>query len=172
LKVWKRKKKKKKKKRKKRASNHSLVPPDVAADVHVNFIRSVLVDQNMLDSGAVAVREGMIQSLFKVDELLAPEAVTGGDDELTLGIFNPAPKRFGAEAPKDNAVHEAQSSAGQHREHRLRDVGHVDGHPVTLLQPQRLEKVGHAGHLTQEFGVRDVPNHTGFVTFVNNGDLK
>ena len=48
--------------------------------------------------------------------------------------------------------------AGEHCDDELGDHGHVDGHPVALLDPLGFQRVGELAYLGQQLAVRDLDN--------------
>lgn len=71
-----------------------------------------------------------------------------------LTVLHPARQRFGAEAGKDHGVHGADSGARQHGRNGQWRHGHVDGHPVSLVDAMGLQGVGQAtGEVQQLPGV-------------------
>ena len=68
-------------------------------------------------------------------------------------------------------MHCADPSAGQHGKGRLRDHGHIEGHPVTLLHPHLAQAIGQP---VDAGGQRAVGDFGGFVRVValeDNGNI-
>ena len=98
----------------------------------------------------------------RIDKWMSDPYLVCGDNHLTSGILHTAGERFGAEAAKDDAVHDAQARARENRKHRLGDRRHVDRDRVALLQALRRHVVGHAARLTSaEQYVSAAPQHLG-----------
>ncbi|MDH6225791.1 hypothetical protein M2169_002761 [Streptomyces sp. MJP52] len=103
----------------------------------------------------VDLGERLVHGGLEGGRLAAAPAAVGGDDHLGVGVLDAGGQRVGGEASEDHGVRGADAGTGQHRDGRLRDHGHVDGHPVALADTQLQQRVGGAGHLVLEFGVRD-----------------
>ena len=86
----------------------------------------------------------------------AAVAAVGGDDDLGVAVEDARREGVGGEAAEHHGVGGAEASAGQHRDDGLGDHRQVDRDPVALLQAQLGQRVGCAGHLVLELGVRDV----------------
>ena len=67
-------------------------------------------------------------------------------------------------------VHGSDLGRGQHGHHELRDPGHVDGDPVSLLDPHALQHVRELAHFTIQGEVGEDPKAS-LLPFPDQGDL-
>ena len=114
--------------------------PDVPAIFHVNVAGGALDNDDLLHRGALF--EGGVAVLLHGGELAAPETLVGGDDEGGVAVVDPVPQGLGGEAAEDDAVDGAYAGTGEHGEGQFGDHGHVESHPVALLDPVLLQNVG------------------------------
>jgi hypothetical protein len=73
-----------------------------------------------------------------IGQLAAAVVAVHGDQEPARGVGNPVPAGGAAEPAEHLRVDDAQPGASQHRDRQLRDHRHVQRHPVTCLQAQRI----------------------------------
>ena len=59
---------------------------------------------------------------------------------------------------KNKNIFLASPGAGEHCDDELGDHGHVDGHPVALLDPLGFQRVGELADLGQQLAVSDLHN--------------
>ena len=67
-----------------RGVGHQLVPPEVAARLHVDLLIAAIEDDALLDRRRLG--QGGIDVLLERHDLAAPPAAVGGDDQLGLGV--------------------------------------------------------------------------------------
>jgi hypothetical protein len=130
-----------------------LVPPDVAAGLHVDVVLGAPHDEDRLHARAAAER--LVDGGLERQHLAAAVAAVGRDDDLGRGVDDPVGEGVGREAPEDDGVHRADPRAGEHGDDRLRDERHVDGDAIALHDPMVPECVREAAHVAEEVGVGD-----------------
>jgi hypothetical protein len=119
---------------------HGLVPPQVAALIHLDVVLAALDDQHVLDRGGVGQR--LVRVGLERRDLAAPVAAVGGDQHLRLGVVDAVAQRRGGEATEHHRVRGADPCAGEHDRRQLGDHRQVDRHAVALGDAQLLERVG------------------------------
>ncbi len=125
-----------------------LVPPDVAPLAHLHLGAGAPEHHAMHDRGASLERlvdVGLERYLLSA----APSAV-GRDAHLGLGIIDTVDQRLGRKAAEDHRMDRADTSARQHRDHRLGHQRHVDRDAIALLHAEALERVGRARDLARQ----------------------
>ncbi|MDQ1169977.1 hypothetical protein QE392_001781 [Microbacterium proteolyticum] len=142
-----------------------VVPPHVPLIGPLDLVPPALDDDHMLDglldAGAVAIGEGLVDRGLEGGHLaLAPPAV-GGDHDLGAGVIDPGAETVGGEAPEDHRVHRSDPGDGEHGCDGLRDHRQVQGDAIALLDTEPGEHVREALDLGRELGVRDVAGVAG-----------
>ena len=107
---------------------------------------------------------------LELRRLAAPPAAVGGDDDLRLGVVDPAGERLRGEAAEDDRVRRADPGAGEHRDRQLGDHRHVDRDAVAGRDPELEQGVGGLLDLAMEVRVGDRPGVAGLADPVV-GDL-
>ncbi len=87
--------------------------------------------------------QGGIDIGFQRYRLAAAPTLVRGDHEAAGAPFDPPGQSFGRKAAEDHGMNRAQARTGEHGEHTLDDHRHVDGDPVALTHPHRLECICH-----------------------------
>ncbi len=100
-------------------------------------------------------REGLVDVGLELDDLAAPPAAVGGDDELGLAVVDAILDRLGAEAAEDDGVHRADAGAGEHGDHGLRNHRQVDRDAITGLDTHVLQDVREAADVEMQLLVGD-----------------
>ena len=120
---------------------HQVVPPVVAAGLHVDVARRC--GGRRRPSAPIGdFCEAVIDVRLERDDLAAPPAAVGGDDELRLGVVVAVGDGVGAEAAEDDRVRRADPGTGQHGDRQLGDHRHVDRDAVAGLDAELLQHVG------------------------------
>ena len=130
-----------------------VVPPVVPAFVPVHVLAVALDHHNVLDRVPAFAGEGVVDGGLQGAGLAAAVGAVGGDHQLGFGVVDPGAQGVGGEPAEHHGVHGADAGAGQQRDHRFRDHGQVDGHPVALGNAEGLEGVGGLLHFLGELGV-------------------
>ncbi len=112
---------------------------------------AALHDDDVLDGRRVL--DGVVGVVLEGDDLAAPVAAVGGDEDLGLGVVDAVAQGLGAEAAEDDRVDGADAGAGQHGDDGLRHHRHVDGDAVALLDAEALQGVGEQVDLAVEVPV-------------------
>ena len=141
-----------------RLAGGRLLGDQLVVPVVATFGERVLVPasshgDHVLDRRALPYR--IVRVRLERDDLATPPGAVGGDQHLGLGIVDPVPQGFGAEAAEHDRMGSADPGAREHRDGELGDHPEVDVDPVALADAQRAECVREAAHLLQELGVRD-----------------
>ena len=113
-----------------RGVGHQLVPPEIAARLHVDRLIAAVEDDALLDRRRLV--EGRIDVLLERHDLAAPPAAVGGDDELGLGVVVAVGDGVGGEAAEDDRVRRADAGTGEHGDRRFGDHRHVDRDAIAL----------------------------------------
>ena len=94
--------------------------------------------------------ECLVHIGLQLDDLAAPPAAVGGDDELGLAVIDAVLDRLGTEAAKDDRVHGSDPGAGQHGDHGLGDHRQVDRDAVAGLDAHVFQDMGHAADVKMQ----------------------
>jgi hypothetical protein len=91
------------------------------------------------------------------DGLAAPVRDTGRDNDLCLSTRDAAVERCCTKAAEHDTVDRPNPGTGEHRDDLLRDHRHIDRDPVSFLNTQLFQTVGHPHDFTQELAVGKDP---------------
>ena len=142
-----------------------VLPPHVATfdPVQIGIVIGTTHDEDLLDGlrGVVAGAECFVDGGLERCGLAAAELAVGGDDEFGLGVVDAGAQRACGEPGEHDRVGQAEACAREHRDERLGDHRHVDGHAVAGDQADRGEVVGSLGHLVLELAVGEVTRIAG-----------
>ena len=139
-----------------------VVPPMVAARLHVNVLSGALHDQHVFDAGGGVVFEGAIDLHFQGHGGIFAEAPIGGDHQFGLGIVQAIAQGFGAEPTKHDAVGRANAGTGQHGDRRFRDHRHVNPNDVAFLRAEGFQDVGKLANFPMQLGIGEGARVAGF----------
>ncbi len=131
-----------------------VVPPQVAALGPLHVLAGAPDHDDVLHAVRAAV-QGPVDRRLERGRAAAAVAAVGGDDELRLGVVDPAPQRVGAEPAEDDAVRGAEPGAGEHGDDGLGDHRQVHRDPVALADAEGGEGVGRPADLLLQVGVGD-----------------
>src|SRR5271154_4125853 len=146
-----------------------VVPPYVPVVVPRYVNSCAPHDQNVLD-GTVWLSDRLVGRILERYRMATPELSVAGDQQLGLGVGDAGSQCVRGEAGEDHAVHDAQSGAGQHGDHGLRDQRHVDGDPVAGDQTETGQSVGRFAHLGLQIGVGEAAAVADGLTLPVDGD--
>ena len=91
-----------------------------------------------------------------VGELARPEVAVHGDQDPAAGVSDPGAAGVAAETAEDLRVNDAEPGAGEHRDGKLGDHRHVQGHTIARLQPGEVpQDRGELVHLAVQLAVAD-----------------
>ena len=124
-----------------------VVPPQVAALGPVHVDSGSPNHQNVSHRGLVGDR--LVDGILQRHRLSSPVLPVGGDHQLGLSVLHRALNADAENPPKTTGVHDAQPSTGEHRDDRLGNHRHVDGHPVARDQTELRQRVGRPAHLVR-----------------------
>jgi hypothetical protein len=113
----------------------------------------------VLDAGSPL--QGDVGVLLEWHHIAAAPGSVLGDDDAGVGVQDPGGESVGTEPSENNRVDQSQPGTGEHGDGQLGDHSHVDGDPITLLEPQALQGVGEPVHLPGEFAVGQRPGVSG-----------
>ena len=139
---------------------HQLVPPEVAAGLHVHLGATGsasapdATQHDALFDGRT-LGERLVDRLLERQHLAAPPAAVGRDLQLGAGVAVALGDRLGREAGEDHRVDRADPRTGQHRDRQLRHHRHVDRHAVARLDAEVLEHVRELAHFAVQLGIRE-----------------
>ncbi len=77
------------------------------------------------------------------------------DEHLRLGVVDPVLQGLGGESAEHDGVRRSDPRARQHGHGQLGDHAHVDGDPVALADPERLQRVREPADLLVQLAVRE-----------------
>ena len=107
--------------------------------------------------GRASARPPSSTARLERDRLAAPPAAVGGDDQLGLGVVDPAGQRLGGEARRRRPCAARRSGRRRASRSAARDHRHVDRDPVAGRDAQLQQGVGRLLDLALEIGVGDGP---------------
>ena len=146
-----------------------FMPPDVAADGHVDFLGGAFEDDDFFDR-VRADGEGGIDVIFQWDDFSTAPAAIGGDDKGRSGIGNTVGDGGGGKPAKNHAVYGAEAGAGQHGNGGFRHHGHVNNDPVFGLNALGGQHVGCSAYFAVKLGVSQGAGISR-LTFKNDGSF-
>ena len=94
------------------------------------------------------LRQRLIDRRLQRQQLAAPPAAIGRDHNFGLRIVVAIGHGLRRKAAKDDAMHRADASAGQHRDRQLRRQRHIDRNHVPFFHAQRFQDVGELADFT------------------------
>ena len=106
----------------------SFLPPDIATLNHANRCAGPLDNDDCLNGRRIVER--LVHVGLELDDLAAPPAAVGGNNELGLAVVKPVLDSFGTKATEDHRVNRTDAGAGQHRNDRLGDHRQVERHAI------------------------------------------
>ena len=74
----------------------------------------------------------LVGNLLERDDLSAPMAAIGGDQQAARRVVDPIAQRLGAEAAEHDAVHGADPRAGEHGDGQLGNERQIDRHAIAF----------------------------------------
>ena len=125
-------------------------------------------DQDRVD---LHLRQGLVDIGLQRNVLAAAQTFVGCDDQVGTAVLDPAAQAVGRKAAEDDRMHRADPRTGQHGVGGLGDHGQIQGDPVALFGPMRLQHIGHAAHLGVQFAEGDVAAVGGIVAFPDDRRL-
>src|SRR6185437_15537801 len=109
-----------------------LVPPDIALLIHGHGLVGALVDDDPLHAGATA-GEGLVGRGLELDDVASAPTAVRGDDELRSRVLDALLQGNRREATKHDGVYGTDPVTGVHRDHHLRNEGHVNDHAIAAI---------------------------------------
>ena len=145
-----------------------LVPPNVGAGSHRDFVIAALEHDHALDFPILG--DCLIDGGLERHHLAAPPTAIGGDDGHRAGIFQPIVNGLTGKPAEDHRVDRADPSAAEHRDSRLRHHRQIDDDPVAGLDAVAFQHIGKAANLRMEVGVGERAAVAG-LAFPDDGGL-
>ena len=139
-----------------RRLRHQLVPPVIAARLHIDWCSGALVDHDVLNRGAGFQR--FFDCWKKFDLGAAPVGTILGDDGGGLGVVNAVDQGVRGEPAEHDGVRRTDAGTGQHGNGQLEGHAHVDGNPVALLDSERFQDVGELLHFAMKLLISEGAN--------------
>ena len=136
-----------------------VVPPEVAALLHVDLATGAAYDEHVLDARSVLDR--LVYRGLERHGRAAAILPVRRDDELGLRVVDTRAQRLGGEPCEDHGVRGADARAREHRDDSLRDHRQVDRHAIARGDAELGEGVGGFAHLALQLGVGDVAGVAG-----------
>ena len=149
--------------------SYFIVPVNIAPAFHGNLVPDALMNNDGI-YGFVFFERFVDVGLERNDSTTAVTSV-GGDDSLGFTVGKSIHNGLGREPTKHDRMNSSNASAGQHRDDRFRDHGHVDQYPILRFDALREQDVGKLANLTVKLAVGEgaglagfpLPNDGGFV---------
>ena len=92
---------------------------------------------------------------LQLDGVPAPPASVSGDEQPGARVLDPVAQGVGGKAPEHHRVRGPDPCACQHRDGKLRDHRHVDGHAITPLDAERAQRVGASSDFVEKLCIGD-----------------
>ena len=127
---------------------HDVVPPDVAAGLHLDVVAGVAQHDALFDGGAFL--EGFVGVGLQRYGLARADDGVADHDDFRFAVVDAVAQAMGREAGENDAVGRADAGAGQHGDGQLRHHGQVQAHPVALFDAHLLEHIGEAADFVVE----------------------
>src|SRR5262245_12734087 len=102
----------------------------------MNLVLTPLNDNDLLDTRTVL--ESFINRRLELNHGASTKAPVRRDHGFCLRIVDAVFQSLCGETTEDYGVRGAYTCAGQHGHRQFWNHGHVNGHAVTLFNPQRL----------------------------------
>ena len=153
---------------------HQLVPPAVAASLHIHGkVRAIDHDAGRYLGVHARIRVGhsLIGHGLHQDGLVAAMGAVAGDDSGAGGIHDAVGERVRGKAAEHNRMDRANAGAGQHGNGQFGHHRQVDGDAVALVDAARLEHVGEFADLFVQFLVGQRGIFPRLVALPDDGDL-
>ena len=138
-----------------RGALDEVVPPDVAAALHLDRLARSLEHDDGLDARCAPQR--FVRVLLERHRRAPAVAAVGRDHQGRLGVVDPLAHGLGREAAEDHAVGRPDPGARQHRDRKLGHHRHVDRHPVALADAVTFQRGGEQADLAIEVPVGEDP---------------
>ena len=136
-----------------------VVPPHVAACLHVDRLSGALEHDHGLDVGTLFER--LVHVLLERHDAAAAPATVRREQHGRLRVVDPLADGLRREAAEDHAVGSADARARQHGDRRLGHHGHVDGDTVAPLDAGPPERAGEVVHFAVQVPVGERPRVAG-----------
>src|SRR5690606_1453341 len=121
-------------------------------------------DEHVLDRGAPSLSfERLVRVPLQRYDSPPAVAAVGGDQQPGTSVLNTVAQGIGGEAAENDRVRGTDPRTCQHRDRGFRDHRQVDGHPVTLPDPQLPQRVRRLAYFPVQLFVReatDIPRLT------------
>ena len=143
-----------------------VVPVNIAPALHGDFVPDALMNNDGIDR--FVFLECFVDVGFQRNDSATAVTSVGGDNGLGFTVGKSIHNRLGREPTKHDRMNSSNASAGQHRDDRFRDHGHVDQYAVLGLDALREQDVGKLANLAVKLAVGEGAGLTGF-TLPNNG---
>ena len=95
----------------------------------------------------------LVEQRLVLDDATDLDAAGRGHDDLGFRVLDPRRELGCREAAEHDRVDRAEPRAGEHRDDGLGDHRQVDDDPVALLDAERAQRAGEAGHGVEQLGV-------------------
>src|SRR6185369_6224403 len=123
-----------------RSLGHELMPPVIAAWLHVDGSAGALVDDHIANRWARFERFFHGGKQFHFCPATIGTILRNHGDSLR--VVNAVDEGVGGASAEHHRVRRANAGAREHSDRKFRRHAHVDGDPVAFLNPERLQKIG------------------------------
>jgi len=141
-------------------TNDGVGKPMIAALLKPDLLAGPPDDDDLFHTWTGGQR--LVDNLFERYDLAPPKAAIGGDDQLGLGIFDPAANGLCAETREDHRMDRADPGAGQHCYGEFRNHRQIQGNAVPFLDAETQQHSGKTVDLAEQ---GRIAQHPGFAIF-------
>ena len=127
---------------------HHLRPVHVAAGEQFAAVPVALDDHTGVRL-VLGLLKGVVEHRFVLHDPGRLDAAGRRHDHRRPGVVDPGGQFVRGESAEHHRVNRAESGAGQHRDHSLRNHRHVEHHPVPCADPEITQHPGEKRSLTE-----------------------
>jgi len=146
-----------------------LMPPKITTFGPRNLGACSTEDENIPDMGAFL--QCVVDDFLGANGFPTTTALIGGQDDTRVCVIDTIAQGFRGEAGKDDGMECAETNDCEEGDDGLGNHGHVNCDSIALFDAQFFEHIGQFTDFSEKFAVRDLSAMTGFIRFVQNGNL-
>ena len=149
---------------------HQLRPLQISPGDHGPLVLGALQDNAVLRFPGGNF-DGLVEQGLVGDDSVAFDPTRSRNNEFGPGIVDARRQFVGRKTAEDHRMDRANPRTSEHGNDRLWHHGHVEDHPVTLLNSLVHQCAGKTGGQVTQFAVRETLDHTSHRTVINQGNL-
>jgi hypothetical protein len=134
-----------------RCGSHEIIPPEIAAFLHLDGIAGAAHDDDRLDGGEPL--DGFVDFLLQGHPFSSAEGPILRHDDFRVVAFEAVSERPRRKTGEDRVEERTEPVARQHGDRRLREVRCEDGDRVAFLHAESLEHVRELADFRGELAV-------------------